>query len=144
MAHEDAGNYAGKHPAGTKPDDKIAKAVRVAGRDGKIGCAAAFSIAAELGVEPEEVGVTMDLLEHRINRCQLGLFGYEPDKRIVEAAESVNSDMREAIESSLDNGRLACAEAFKIADQFRCPRMDVAAACEALSIKINACRLGSF
>jgi len=144
VPHEYAGNYARKHPAGTKPDEKIAEAVRAVGRDGKIGCAEAFAIAKDLGAEPESVGVAIDLLEYRINRCQLGLFGYEPKKRIVEPAESVNPEMKKAILSSLEGGKLACAEAWKIADRFHCPRMDVAAACEALSIKINNCRLGSF
>lgn len=144
MAHENAGNYAGKHPKGTIPDEKTAEAVRAACRDGKIGCAAAFAVAKNLGVEPEHVGVTIDLLECRINRCQLGLFGYEPKKRIVEPAESVSPEMKEAIEAALNKGRLSCAAAWKIADRFTCPRMDVAAACETLSIKINDCRLGSF
>ncbi len=144
MAQENAGNYAGKHPEGTKPDEKTAQALRAACRDGKIGCAAAFAIAEDLGVEPEQVGVTMDLLECRINRCQLGLFGYEPKKRIVEPAELVSPAMKEAIDAAVDKDRLACADAWKIAEQFHCPRMDVAAACEALSVKINNCRLGSF
>ncbi len=144
MAHEDAGHYAGKHPEGTRMDPEIADAVRSAARDGKVGCAAAHAIARELDVEPEQVGVTIDLLEYRIERCQLGLFGYGLKKGIVEPADPVDPDLKQAVEEAAPGNRITCAACWEIAKRFNRPKMAVAAVCEALSVKIKKCQLGSF
>ncbi|MCX5851392.1 MAG: hypothetical protein NT072_04970, partial [Deltaproteobacteria bacterium] len=63
MSSKDKGKFAGKHPRGTAPDEKIADAVRGKIMEGRIRCAAAFTIAGRLGITPQEVGVTIDLLE---------------------------------------------------------------------------------
>ncbi len=93
MTHEDAGHYAAKHSKETVLDERIAGEIRKTIKDGKVSCAAAHRIAEELGVTPAEVGVTIDLLEARIERCQLGLYGYSPKRRIVEAAEAVSPEL---------------------------------------------------
>lgn len=144
MAHEDAGNYAGKHPEGSKPDQRVAEVLEGLARDGKIGCAEAFKAAGTLNTSPADVGMTIDLLEYRIDRCQLGLFGYGPRKRVVEPSGQVSPEMKQAIEEALENGRISCAACWEVARRFGCARMDVASACEALSIKISTCQLGSF
>ena len=38
----------------------------------------------------------------------------------------------------------ANSNTLEIAEKFGVPKMDIAAACEALSIKISACQLGAF
>ena len=75
MTHEDAGHYAAKHP-NAKADPAIAAAIEEKQTDGRITCAAAHAIASKLGCPPEAVGVNIDLLEMRIAKCQLGLFGH--------------------------------------------------------------------
>ena len=85
MAHSDAGRYAAKHAPGGSPDERIAEEVREKARQGELSCAEAERIGAALGVKLEEVGRTLDLLEIRIGRCQLGLFGYGPEGEVGPA-----------------------------------------------------------
>ena len=66
-----------KHPDGTKLDPKAAEAVKARVSGQKISCRAAHEAAAEAGVSPSVIGRTLDLLEIRINGCQLGLFGHK-------------------------------------------------------------------
>lgn len=144
MAHEDAGHYAAKHPAGSKPDPRIAAAVEKSARDGKLSCAAAFAITADLRTAPADVGLAVDLMEIRISSCQLGLFGYGTGNRVITAVDTVTPQLKDSIEKGLVNGRLPCATSWQIADAAGISRMDVAAACEAMKIKISSCQLGSF
>ncbi|MEA1935669.1 MAG: hypothetical protein U9M96_02465 [Thermodesulfobacteriota bacterium] len=144
MAHEDAGHYAAKHPPEKKLNQNIAGIVKQQASNGKISCASGHKIAGNLNVPPAEVGITIDLLEMRINRCQLGLYGYSPEKRIVEPAEKISPELEETILKTLVNNRLSCAAAWKIARKFNIPKMEVSSACEALKIKISACQLGAF
>jgi hypothetical protein len=144
MTHEDEGHYAAKHPENTKLDERIAKALKEKISKGRVGCAAAHRIVGELIVTPAEVGVTIDLLEAKIERCQLGLYGYSPKRRIVEPAESVSRELEEAIKESLSEGKLTCLSSWEIAERFRLPKITVSSACEKLGIKISVCQLGAF
>jgi hypothetical protein len=91
-----------------------------------------------------KVGETLDLLEIRLKRCQLGLFGFAGKKLIVEPAAEVSPELEKAIRGSLADRRLSCLSAWKIADEMGIARMDVTSACEALKIKIKPCQLGAF
>jgi len=144
MTHEDAGHYALKHSSSATLDAGIAEAVRPKVSNGKIACAAVHKIAVDLDIPPSEVGQTIDLMELRLHRCQLGLFGYGPQRRIVEPVESVTPTLREAIEASLVDNRLPCRVAWAIAEKLGIKKMDVSSACEALKIKICDCQIGSF
>ncbi len=144
MTHEDSGHYAAKHSADMKLDLRIAASIEKKMKDGKLSCAAAFSIAAELKVPPVDVGVAVDLMEIRISRCQLGLFGYDGETRVLTPAETVTNELKEAIENGLVNGRLPCKTSWEIAETFGIPKMHASAACETLKIKISTCQLGSF
>jgi hypothetical protein len=144
MAHQDKGHYAAKHSEGTPLDERIAGLIREKARDQVITCADATSIAEVIGKPMKEVGVNLDLLEMRISFCQMGLFGFSPDKRIVKAAAVIAPELQKAIEAHLLEGKLSCENAWKIADQFDLPRMTVSEACEALKIKIKPCQLGAF
>lgn len=144
MTHEDAGHYAAKHPAGTQPDPRIAEAVKREVSDGKITCSAAFKISRDLNAPPARVGTVIDLLEVRIEKCQLGLFGYRPTWRIVKPAESVSPQLAENIKGSLVDNRLPCTLSWEIAKKLGLAKMDVSSACETLGIKISSCQLGSF
>jgi hypothetical protein len=144
MTHHDAGGFAAKHPQGTTVAPAVRQSVQHRLDDGAITCRAAHEIAEELGVAPGQVGVAIDLLEGRIRKCQLGLFGYGPGRKAVAPAGHVAPDLRAAIEAAAVDGRLACAEAWRIADTSAIARMAVANACEALKIKISKCQLGAF
>jgi len=146
MTHSDAGKYAAKHGgACAAPDEKIAAAVRGKAQKGELGCAEAEAIGAELSVPLSEVGRTLDLMEIRISRCQLGLFGYDtPGGRAVKPAEKVAPTLEEKIRGRLADGRLPCKAAWEIAAGLSVPRMNVSSACETLGIRIRPCQLGAF
>ena len=144
MAHEDAGHYAAKHPAGTASDPAVAAALSEKARDDCVTCAAAMEVVAGLDVTPSVVGTALDLLEYRITRCQLGLFGYQPEKKIVRPADDVAEDFRGRLLEAAPAASLSCALSWEIADALGMTRMDVSAACEALGIKVRPCQLGAF
>jgi len=144
MTHEDAGDYSKKHGPGEEPSPQVAEAVNEAAEAGQIACARVFAIASRLGVSPAEAGKTVDLLKVKLAKCQLGLFGYPPGKSILKPAEQVAPELEAAIRSRLAGGRLPCAEAWRIADEFNLRKIDVSCAAEALGIKIKPCQLGAF
>ena len=143
MAHEDAGHYAAKHK-GVKLNEEIAVKVCEKMSDNSLSCGAAHVIAEELKVKPSGIGVTLDLLEVRIGKCQLGLFGYGEKKRIVRPADEVDPELKREIETKLVERRLPCKAAWDIAEKFKMKRLELANACENLRVKINSCQIGSF
>jgi len=144
MTHEDAGHYAAKHAARAQPAPEIAEAVRDKVKNGRITCAAMHKIASDLKTTPAEVGVAVDLIEARLTKCQMGLFGYAPERRIVKPAGEVSPELEGAIRESLTHGRLSCLSSWEIAKRLGIAKMGVACACEALHIKISSCQLGAF
>lgn len=148
MTHEDEGHYAGKHPPGTVPDPELAKEVGKAAKDGRLSCGAAERICAREGVEMTEVGKTADLMELRIVKCQMGLFGHDEGPgehgKLVDAAAEIPDGMERQIRDALEGGRLPCAAAWKIARGAGCSKKQVARVCEKLKIKIKPCQLGAF
>ena len=144
MTHGDKGNYKAKHSSGSKLDQKIAQALEKRTADGRITCADASDIADELGATMKEVGLAIDLMEIEISKCQLGLFGYSPQKMVVKPAETVQAGLEKAIRGALVDDRLPCASAWSIAKTSGIPKMAVSSACEALKIKVKPCQLGAF
>jgi hypothetical protein len=144
MTHEDSGHYAAKHLKDTPIDPAIAEAIKAKSVEGNISCAAAHNIAQQRVVSPARIGQTIDLLELRINKCQMGLFGYVPEKKIVQPSKTISDVLESALRPVVVDNRISCAECWKIADQMTLSRMDVAAACEGLKIKITPCQLGAF
>jgi hypothetical protein len=144
MPHEYAGHYSTKHAAGTPLNGAIAAALEKVAEDGRVTCTAAHQVAESLGVTPVEVGTTADLLELRLVRCQMGLFGYQPEKRIVKPAERISDELRERLHRAAPDGRLSCATCWKLAKELGIGKMDVSAACERLGFKIKPCQIGAF
>ena len=144
MTHEDKGHFAGKHDPGRNYQPEIAQALFAARQEQGVACAVAHDIADRFGVPPSEVGFTLDTLEIPICKCQLGLFGYLPSKRIVKPADEVAPELEEAIRRNLTEGRIGCKAAWDLAKAFGIPRMAVSSACEALGIKVSKCQLGAF
>jgi hypothetical protein len=144
MTPSDKGHYAAKHAPGKRPDVKISALIRLKFGKGKLPCADAEGIAVELGTTMAEVGTTLDLLEVRISRCQLGLFGYEEKGKIIRPEEEFSPELEEAIRGRLSDGGLPCVEAWKIAAAMNVPRLKISSACEALKIRVKPCQLGAF
>ncbi len=144
MTDEHAGKYSRKHPEGTRPDPAVAAAIEEVADEERVGCAVAHDLADELAVTPAAVGRTMDLLEYRIVKCQMGIFGYKPEKKIVKPAAAVSDDLRDRILKAAPQGRISCAACWKVAEASGIQKISVAAACETLGIKIKPCQLGAF
>ncbi|MEX1326609.1 MAG: hypothetical protein AB1Z29_07405, partial [Desulfobacterales bacterium] len=89
-------------------------------------------------------GRGIDLMDIRLVKCRLGLFGYRPEKKAVEPKAPRSRELEEAIRAALIENKLSCHAAWEIAHMFQIPKMDVSAACEALGIKIKPCQLGAF
>lgn len=123
---------------------EVIEALRAASSDGELSCAASFKVAAEQKTSPADIGKVLDLEEINIVKCQLGLFGYKPEKKIVQPAPSVSDELKKEITGGLADSRLSCDRAWAIADRLRIPKQDVAAACETMGVKIKPCQLGAF
>ena len=136
--------FSTKHRSDSKPDPSIEKRLRERCPTGELPCAVAFDVAKELGASAATVGQTADLMNLRLVKCQLGLFGYSPEKKIVRKAESVDETLASALQESLENNCLPCALAWEIADRLQLRKMAVSNACETLGIKVKPCQLGAF
>lgn len=137
-------DFSKKHGDNAKPHPEIQKEIENRAGKGLLACAVAFDIAAKLGVEAAEVGKTVDLIDMRLVKCQLGLFGYQPEKKIVKPLETDDAALVEAIKAGLSAERLPCRTAWEIGDRFGVRKMTISAICEAEGIKIKPCQLGAF
>jgi hypothetical protein len=147
MTHQDAGKYAAKHSPGTTLNEQIAKAIQEKSPGDVLACGTCEKISKDLEVEISEVGITADLLEIKINKCQLGLFGWgeKPNHgQDIQAANSVSLEMKSALEKAAENGVITCAALWRIAGQIGARRKALSAACDTLKLKIRACQLGVF
>ena len=144
MTHEDKGHYSKKHADNTKINENIKKSIKKMQEDGKLTCSKAFKIVKKHNVDSLEVGRNADLLEIRLWQCQLGLYGYYPNKKIVKPAKEVSKEIKEEIEKELVNGKLPCKSAWNIAEKLNIAKIKVSSACEKLGAKIGPCQLGAF
>ena len=141
--HKDK-QFAQKHGPDAKPDILLKNEIINRAKENKIPCAVAFEIAKELQVSADAVGMTVDLINYRLVKCQLGLFGYQPKKKIVKPQNKVSEDLKDAISDALVQGKLSCKSAWDIASRFKVHKMKVSGACEAMGVKIKHCQLGAF
>ena len=144
MTLEKGKKFSSKHASNAQTDPAVKDMLADKTVNGEVACAVAFQIADELKVSPADIGKTIDLMELKLIKCQLGLFGYGPDKKKVTPKQPENRQMEEAIQSALVDTKLACRDAWEIARRFQVSKMTVSAACEALNIKIKPCQLGAF
>jgi len=133
-----------KHGADQKPEDFIQKEILKRIKGEAIACAVAFDIADRLNVSPDRIGRSADLMNIRLAKCQLGLFGYPAKNKIVEPAADIDPALSDAIRADLLDDRLPCRMAWEIAVRFGVSKMTVSSACETLGIKIKPCQLGAF
>ncbi|MCK5203992.1 MAG: hypothetical protein KAR15_08970 [Desulfobacterales bacterium] len=144
MTRQKGQKFADKHAPNIQLDERIRAHINRHAKNNELPCALAFKIADELNVSPAAVGKTADLLEMMLVKCQLGLFGYSPSKKVVKPKAPENQDLERAIRDSLVDGDLSCEKAWEIAHSFNVPKMKVSAVCEQLKIKVKPCQLGAF
>lgn len=143
MGHQDRGHYAKKHQ-NSRPNPEIADKIKASARQGMIDCASAHRIAKTIGYPVAEIGVQTDLLELRISRCQMGLFGYGPQKKNLNPDVEISDALRHDILERQEEGRISCLSSWDIARAHKISRLDMGSACEKLEIRIKPCQLGAF
>lgn len=146
MTREKGQKFSDKHGADTQADPRATDKIRESAKNEEVTCVVAHQIAGELNLPPAEIGKAIDLLEYKISKCQLGLFGYGqgPDKKALKPKAPEDPKLEEAIRGALADEKLSCLDAWRIASRFNVPKMTVSNACEALGIKIKPCQLGAF
>lgn len=144
MSQNERGQFAKKHGPDARIDPALASALAGQVTGGELPCAVAFQLAKSLDVPPEAVGQAADLLELPLVKCQLGLFGYRPEKKIVKPAKVVARELKKAILNGSQDNRLSCKTAWEIADTLGIHKMKVSAACDAMGVKVKPCQLGAF
>ena len=144
MSTERKSGYASKQSPDYKPDPELVRVIRENLKKTMLPCAVAFKIAQTVQVPPLEVGKAADSQEIPLAKCQLGLFGYLPEKKIVKAETEAPPALLDALKAACENDRLPCDSLWRIADQFKLPKMSVSAVCEGHGIKIKPCQLGAF
>jgi hypothetical protein len=133
-----------KNGTSEKIDQSIADTIASLVKNGELPCAVAFDIASKLSITPQEVGNYADHLKIRLVKCQMGLFGYQPEKKIVQSAPSIPPDLETAINNALSDGKLTCRGAWDLAALLKMPKMTISNACEAMKVKITTCQIGAF
>ena len=136
--------FADKHAPDIKPDSSIKAAILKHTENAKLPCAVAFEIAKTLGISADSVGINADLLNIKLIKCQMGLFGYRPQKNIVKLPPQVDPDLEKAVLDAIIDGKLPCKAAWEIATRLNISKLTVSGACEALEVKIKPCQLGAF
>ncbi len=143
MTHQDKGHYAQKHLNATL-NKAIADKITAASKDGVIDCASAHKIAKATGTAPDGIGVQIDLMELRITRCQLGLFGYGPQKKNLNPDVQVSDQLKADIINTQSEGSLSCSQCWELARRHKRSIPDMGSACEKIEIRIKPCQLGAF
>jgi hypothetical protein len=144
MIQQEGKKFAAKHESNAQLNEEIKDYIKRRAKNNELPCAVAFKIAAELNVLPAEVGKTADLLGVMLAKCQLGLFGYTPEKKIVKPKAAENPDLASALLDARVEGKLSCENAWVIARRFDVAKMKVSSVCEQLKIKVKPCQLGAF
>ena len=144
MSRNKGQKFSDKHEAAEKPNPEIMNQIEKRSKNNEIPCALAFEIVDDLAVLPAEVGKTIDLINYKLVKCQLGLFGYLPEKKIVTPQDTTNQDLKDAIQKALVDQRLPCISAWEIAARFKIPKLAVSGIAEAMGVKIKPCQLGAF
>jgi len=113
-------------------------------QSGKLPCAVAFDIANQTETAIQTIGSIVDNAGIRLNKCQLGLFGYAPNNKIIKSLEKIEPDLKRAIDQKQTNNTITCSEIWGIAKNLKQNKRHVSCACETLGLKIKKCQLGAF
>jgi DNA-binding CsgD family transcriptional regulator len=144
MSLRKGNTFSTKHGPDETPDTLIKNEILKQTKNEKVPCAVAFEIAKALQISPDTVGKTADVMNFKLTKCQLGLFGYQPQKKIVKPQDIIKADVKDAISDALVRRRLSCKRAWDIASRLNVSKMTVSGACETMGVKIKDCQLGAF
>ncbi|MGD8398426.1 MAG: hypothetical protein PVG11_06180 [Anaerolineae bacterium] len=129
-------------------DERIHGAILERLDGGKLPCAEAHTVARQFDVDPLVVGETANQADIRINRCQLGLFGYGPKvegkHKIVHPMDDVPENLAARLRAASTSGGITCADIWAVADAFRITRLEASSAVEAMGLRVSRCQLGCF
>jgi hypothetical protein len=128
----------------TRLDPQFQERLVQTARQGTIACASVFDILTQVDVSPSDAGKSLDALDIGLTHCQLGLFGYLPEKKIVKPVENPDPELRQAIQSATVDNTLSCEQAWNLARIANVPKMKISGICEAIGIRIKPCQLGAF
>ncbi len=112
--------------------------------DGRLPCLVAFDVAREAKVGRRQVGDMANELKIRVVDCQLGCFDSKKATHDDLAGKQINRAVIDEVESSVVDGRLPCAVAFKVVETLKVTPKEVGDAATRQKIKINNCQLGCF
>jgi hypothetical protein len=144
MAEHGDKKFPDKHGREVKLDKTLGDEILSRAKEGNLACAVAFDIAKSLDTSAAAVGLTADLLNLNLAKCQLGLFGYGPGKKMMKPPENIDTDLKNAITAEMEDGYLPCIKAWDISHRFKLSKLTVSGACEVLKVKIKPCQLGAF
>jgi hypothetical protein len=144
MSKDNRSSFSEKHGGSMPPEAGLAAEIQRRAKNASLACAVAFDIAADLGKSPAEVGKAADLLNLRLEKCQLGLFGYGTRRKIADPRPPSDETLAEAIRQGKVDDRLPCKTAWEIAARFKVSKLSIGNACEFMGIKIKPCQLGAF
>ncbi|MBI9076280.1 MAG: hypothetical protein JEZ02_12800 [Desulfatibacillum sp.] len=139
-----ATDFKDKHAPDSRVDPELEQALKRVSVKGALPCAVAYALSRESEYSMGDLGRASDLLGMRLAKCQMGLFGYQPNKKIVKPATIVAPELETAIKGQVKDGRIPCIACWNIAKDLEISKMSVSAACETLGIKIKPCQLGAF
>ena len=144
MKRQHGKRFVEKHGPDATPNRIVKNEILKRTDKNELPCAVAFEIAEALQAPPDAVGMTADLMDYKLVKCQLGLFGYRPQKKIVKSQDPIAEDLKNTVSDALDQGKLSCKSAWEIASRFKIHKMKISGACEAMRVKITRCQLGAF
>ncbi|MBN1685415.1 MAG: hypothetical protein JW852_02115 [Spirochaetales bacterium] len=130
--------------------DTVEKQIRSAvGGDGQLTCEATHRVAASLGTKPLDIGKHANRFDIRITKCQLGLFGYAPQKgmpgyKLVKELDTLPEPVSTSVKEAAVQGKISCLKLWRIAEQHGVTRPDMGNIVETLKIKVRPCQLGCF
>ena len=145
MRRDKNSTFAEKHGSQAEANPTLVQAVTSKFPDGELACASAFVLAKDENATPADIGKTVDLMNYRIVKCQLGLFGYTPNKKKFVAVDSgAYPEVDKAILAVAEDQKIPCTRAWEIADRMQISKLTMGSICEGLNMKISDCQLGAF
>lgn len=126
------------------PDETIAEKIKERMENGYLSCSVAFKLADQLGLSNGEMGRYADVLDLRLTKCRIGLFGYGKGVKLVKQLELVDTVLESRVDQFVKNERVNCEDVLKVADEFKISPVQVGSVCQTRGIKIKNCCLGAF
>lgn len=127
----------------TEMNEALSKLIKEKTFDKRITCSAAHEIANTTGTSPEDIGKQIDLMEYRLTKCQLGLFGYK-NKKNLNPDIIITPKLNQKIDSAADDWKISCIACWDIAKDLDMHRLEIGSACEKKGLRIKPCQLGAF